>query len=93
MGLFTSLLGMFTAKDNDTTSSTPFSQEEYKGYLLTATPAEENSQFRINGLISKDEREHPFIRADVLPSQEMCAQETFRKAKLMIDQQGDNLFN
>lgn len=93
MGLLTSLLSMFTAKDDAVASSAPFSQEEYKGYLLVATPAEENSQFRINGLISKDGREHPFIRADVLPSKELCAQETFRKAKLMIDQQGDNLFN
>jgi hypothetical protein len=93
MGLLTSLLSMFSAKDNDTTSSEPFSQEEYKGYMLTATPAQESSQYRINGLISKEGREHLFIRADILPSQELCAQETFRKAKLMIDQQGDSLFD
>ena len=93
MGLLTSFLGMFSAKDNATTSSEPFSQLEYKGYTLTATPVKESAQYRINGLISKDGREHLFIRADILPSQELCAQETFRKAKLMIDQQGDGLFD
>ncbi|SIS74563.1 HlyU family transcriptional regulator [Neptunomonas antarctica] len=71
---------------------TPLYQEEYKGFLILATPAAEASQYRINGLISKEGKEHIFMRADVLPNQELCVQETFRKGRLMIDQQGEKIF-
>ncbi|WP_293265149.1 HlyU family transcriptional regulator [Neptunomonas sp.] len=94
MGLLKSLLGIFTAESDPVTSPTTTSQEEYKGYLLSASPAAEGAQFRISGFIEKGEdKKHTFIRADVLPTSELCVKETFRKAKLMIDQQGDNIFN
>lgn len=97
MGLFTSLFSMFNTSQESTSDTSLSSKEEYKGFIIIATPAAEGSQYRVNGLIRLSEadeaREHTFIRADILPTPELCTQETFRKAKLMIDQQGENIFN
>lgn len=93
MGFIASLMNIFSAPPESASATHPVAQEEYKGFFVIATPAAEGSQFRINGLISKDKREHIFIRADVLATSELCVQETLRKAKLMIDQQGERIFN
>ena len=97
MGLFTSLFSMFSTSQESTSDTGLSSEEEYKGFIIIATPAAEGSQFRINGLIRMDDdegkHEHIFIRADILPTPELCTQEIFRKAKLMIDQQGDGIFH
>jgi hypothetical protein len=66
--------------------------EQYSGYIITAEPLLEGGQYRIHGTITQGELSHTFIRADQLPSEELCEQETLRKAKLLIDQQGNNLF-
>ena len=70
---------------------------EHEGYVIRATPFQENGQWQTCGLISKDVggelREHRFIRADRFPSQEMAADHAIVKAKQIIDQQGDRLFD
>ncbi len=71
----------------------PALKENYQDFEIIADPVETDGQYRINGLIKKGEHEHIFIRADLLPSREACEQETLRKARVMIDQQGDRLFN
>lgn len=89
MSFFDSLRNLFSGSN---TSQEPPASEEYNGYLIVAEPAEEQGQYRINGTISKGEQSQPFIRADILPSKPACEQETFRKARIMIDQNGDRLF-
>ncbi|HPE61003.1 MAG: hypothetical protein KDI15_04405 [Thiothrix sp.] len=88
MSLFSSLKALLGSAD------TPASQaaETYKDYEILTTPQREGSQYRVSGLIRKGEREHHFIRADLLGSAEECTRETLRKAKLTIDQLGDDLF-
>ena len=97
MGLLTSLFSWLNTSKNNASDASFSAEIEHKGFIIIATPAAEGSQFRINGLIRLSEaeevREHVFIRADLLPTPELCSQETFRKAKLMIDQQGHNIFN
>jgi hypothetical protein len=93
MSLFKSIISLLSSSKKVASKEAPLYQQEYKGFLLLATPAAEASQYRINGLISKEGKEHMFMRADVLPNQELCAQETFRKARLMIDQQGESIFH
>lgn len=91
MSLLSSLKSMFSSN----TAAPPekaLPGEEYKGYLITPSPVADGSQFRVNGLIEKGEQQHRFIRADVLPSKEACAEEMIRKSKLMIDQVGDSFF-
>ncbi len=65
---------------------------EYVGFTITPAPVSEEMGFRVNGTIVKGDNSHTFIRADVLPTRQACADEMVRKAKQMIDQQGDRLF-
>lgn len=65
---------------------------EHEGFTITPTPQQEGSQYRICGTITKGEQSHTFIRADMLSSADACAEEMIRKARQMIDQQGDGIF-
>lgn len=69
----------------------------YDGFEIVCEPKTVNGQWQVSGRIEKEidgERKvHIFIRADLLPSAEDAARETQRKAKVMIDQQGDAIFN
>ncbi len=70
---------------------------EHEGYVIRATPFQENGQWQTCGMISKEVggqvREKRFIRADRFPSQEMAADHAIVKAKQIIDQQGERLFD
>lgn len=90
MGLFSSLKSMFSSESSPAPST--MESETYKGFTITPAPMAEGSQYRVNGTIEKDDKSHQFIRADVLASQEECAQEMIRKSKLLIDQVGEGLF-
>ena len=73
----------------------PVSEVEYEGFKISVTPQKEGGQFRLCGLISKEidgeVREHKLIRADMLSSIEDAKDATVRKAKQVIDEQGDRL--
>jgi hypothetical protein len=90
MSLFSSLKSMFSSETAPATAS-EMQSEDYKGLTITPAPMQDGSQFRVNGTISKGDQSHQFIRADVLASKDECAQEMIRKAKLMIDQLGDDV--
>ncbi len=92
MGFISSLKSMFSAGESAPKEPEQMPSVEYNGYVITPAPVAEGGAFRINGTIVKGEQSHQFIRADVLPSAESCAEEMVRKAKQMIDQQGDQLF-
>jgi len=68
----------------------------YDSYTIIAEPQQSGGQWQVRGRIEKqvgDElKSHVFIRADVLPGESEAANEMVRKAKLMIDQQGDSIF-
>lgn len=72
----------------------PFKGEtvEYKGYQITPTPIAEGGQFRVSGLIEKGEQSHTFIRSDLVAGQEGACDFSVTKAKLIIDQLGDRIF-
>ena len=69
----------------------------YEDCTIIAEPTQAGGQWQISGRIEKQVGEvtksHTFIRADTLPDEESAANEMIRKAKLMIDQQGDQLFD
>jgi len=69
---------------------------EYEGYAIFAEPRSQGGQWQVAGRIEKasdgEPKVHVLIRADLLPSQQEAADITIRKAKLMIDQQGDGIF-
>lgn len=78
---------------NDAHRSQP---QEYKGFVVVATPYRENGQYQLCGVISKEidgaAREHRFIRADRFPGLDDAVEMTFLKARQIIDQQGERLF-
>ncbi|WP_346909991.1 HlyU family transcriptional regulator [uncultured Roseibium sp.] len=69
----------------------------YNDFEIISEPQLVNGQWQITGRIEKEtdgqRKVHIFIRADMLPSEDEAVSQTVRKAKLMIDQQGDKIFN
>jgi hypothetical protein len=76
-------------------SKTP--TEDYKGYRITATPIAEGTTFRVSATIEKEIdgelRTHKLIRADTVQGQEAAEAACFRKAKQVIDEQGERIFS
>ena len=68
----------------------------YNGCQIIAAPEKAGGQWRLAGRITKeidgDLHERAFIRADLLPSREEAATVAVRKAKQIIDEQGERLF-
>lgn len=70
--------------------------DAYKDYLIYAEPMAEGGQWRLAGRIVKgageEAREHKFIRADVFSNKDEVEASTLRKARQIIDEQGDAIF-
>jgi hypothetical protein len=71
--------------------------ESYKGFAITPTPIREGTRYRISAKIVKEvagqTKTHTLIRADTLESLDAAAEASTAKAKVLIDQQGDRLFD
>lgn len=66
---------------------------EYKGFSITPAPAKEGSRYRIGAMVEKDGKSHHLIRADTLDDAQSADEASVNKAKQLIDQVGDALFN
>jgi hypothetical protein len=70
---------------------------EYNGYRIRPAPYREAGQYQTAGIIEKDfpdgVKEHRFIRADRYPDKDIAADFAVSKAKQIIDEQGDRIFN
>lgn len=70
---------------------------EHDGFLIRATPFTEGGQYQTCGIITKEVdgvmKEHKFIRADRFASREDAVEVTIRKARQLIDQQGERIFS
>ncbi|MEZ5873107.1 MAG: HlyU family transcriptional regulator [Nitratireductor sp.] len=75
----------------------PSGEEMHEGYRLTATPQKDGGQYRLCGTISREvdgtEKSHRLIRADLFTSSQEAGQAFFRKARLVIREQGERLFD
>lgn len=69
---------------------------EYNGYQITPTAKPHNGQFLTSGYIRKGEgenqQEHHFIRADTHASADSAITFSVQKARQIIDEQGDRMF-
>ncbi len=94
MSFLKNLLGLGSGAQSS--QAKPVAEETHAGYLMRAMPVKEGGQFRLCGVVSRDVggemKEHRLIRADTFSSPDDAAQAFFRKAKLVIDQQGDKMF-
>jgi hypothetical protein len=74
----------------------PAAREDYNGYAIEAAPYSAEGQYQVAGMISKDidgaRKEHKFIRADRFASRDEAASFSVTKAKQIIDQSGDRIF-
>jgi hypothetical protein len=92
--MFKSLFGSFGDGGKSASKATTV---DYDGYLIVAEPQQANGQWQVCGRIEKQvgdtTKVHTFIRADTLPDEEGAKNEMIRKAKMMIDQVGDSIFD
>jgi len=69
---------------------------EYNGYTIRPAPRREAQGWLTVGIIAKQfpegVKEHHFIRADTSTSWDDAVDLTVRKAKQIIDEQGDRMF-
>jgi len=70
--------------------------EAYQGFRIIPAPQEAEGGYRIGARIEKEiggeAKEHHLMRADVLHDRDAAEQAAIRKAKQVIDEQGDALF-
>ena len=75
----------------------PVRTEEHEGYTIEASPLRDGDQFVVAGTISREiggeRRVHKFIRADRSPGIDDAAEMTVRKAKQIIEQSGERMFD
>lgn len=89
--------GLFGAGGDKAPAASRHQTQEYKGYLITPAPTSRDGQWQVAGSITRtfddgDTRTHDFIRADLMPSEEQAAEFAARKARQIIDEQGDRMF-
>jgi len=70
--------------------------EPYKDFMIEPAPRKQGSQWLTAGLISKEgpdgRREAEFIRSDMFASRDDAESCALAKARQIIDEQGDRLF-
>ena len=76
--------------------ASPARELDYKGYLIQATPYQDNGQWQTCGVVSREVdgqmKQQRFIRADRFPNQDGAADQAIAKGKQIIDQSGDRMF-
>lgn len=97
MSFWKKLFGGGGGGGSDDAAAKPVQIAEHKGFTIEARPYKESGQFQVAGVIAKGEGEarkvHKFIRADRFPTVEEAADFTLIKARQIIDQQGDRVFD
>lgn len=83
-----------TDKEPQAISSAPM---DYNGFIITATPFSAGNQYQSCGVISKSIKgrvlQYRFIRADKFSSVDVAMDMIMIKARQIIDEQGENIFN
>ena len=71
--------------------------ETYKDFTITPGPIREGDTWRVSARIEKEigggTKTHTLIRADTLADEEAAATASVNKAKQLIDEQGERLFD
>lgn len=93
MSLLSRLFGL-GGGGGDAPSAAP---ETHDGFTIRPEPVFEGGKWRIAATITKEvdgeTRSHHMIRADLLDSAEDAAQASVAKARMLIDQQGERIFD
>ena len=65
---------------------------DHKGFSITPTPQKEAGGWRIGAKIEKGGKVHDLIRADTIQDRGEAVEASVRKARQVIDEQGERLF-
>ena len=88
---------LFGRRDTGDTPAAAGPAEDYEGFTVTPAPVSEGGKWRIGAVIEKEvdgaRKTHRLIRADTLESAEAAAAASLAKARMLIDQQGERLFD
>ena len=94
MSFWKKLFGGGPVEETEGTQAAP---EEYKGFIIRAAPFKSEGQFQTAGVIEKEiagvRREHKFIRADRHPSHDDAVSFSLSKARQLVDEQGERMFD
>jgi len=94
MSLFSKLFGGGDAGGPAKSAAKP---ETYKDFLIFAEPIKEGGQYRLAARIEKEvageTRTHRLIRADTIGDATAAAEASVAKARQMIDEQGERIFD
>jgi hypothetical protein len=86
-------LGGETSSDQPAASTEPV---EHKGFTIQATPFKSDGQYQTCALVTKEVdgevKQHRLVRADRFASLDDAVDVSHRKARQMIDEQGDRIF-
>jgi hypothetical protein len=70
---------------------------DHEGYTITPEPIREGNSYRISARIEKEiggeTKSHTLIRADTMDDFDTAVNASTAKAKMLIDEQGDRLFD
>lgn len=90
MALFSRLFG------GKPSSAPEVKPEEYEGFAIFPEPVKEGARWRVAARIEKEvagaRRVHQLIRADVVDGYDDACSTSVRKARQMIDEQGEGIF-
>lgn len=88
---------IFGSKASSDTTAREAPSVDYKGFTIRPAPYSESGQFQTAGFIDKmigDElKSHRFVRADRQADYDAAVAFTVMKARNLIDQQGERLFD
>lgn len=97
MGFFRKLLGLCRAQASDTHREVEGPATQYQGFTIRPSPYLHEGQYQACGVISKSVngqmRQHRFVRSDRFARLEDAFQMIEIKARRLIDEQGDQLFD
>ena len=69
---------------------------EHKGFVIRPTPFVEDGQYQTCAVVTKvidgQTKEHRLVRADRFASRDDAVEVSLRKARQMIDEQGERIF-
>ena len=66
---------------------------EHNGYLIFPEPVKDTNGYRIGARVEKGDKVHQLIRADTYNSIDTAVEASVAKARQVIDQTGDRLFD
>ena len=96
MGFFSKLFGGGSERASAAAPSVA-AEEVVEGVRVEATPMPEGGQYRLAARLTKEiggeTREHTLIRADLFQSRDEAARMAIQKARQVIAEQGDRLFD